>query len=242
MQPVLNPHATSYGLSASGRFRAVAPCTSMESAWHATESKISELYGEQDWRGVLRLEHDALVAAKAIQSRWPEVACGIYSMLADAHFEVGNYDELQTLHQNCLALAEELENSEMEAQALIDNASFQSHIKNYEKAIELIQLSLPKWRAARNSLGEGIAHESLGQLYALQRHYAEAIPHLEPALELARSMGDTLRQEQVAVSFLKFSTNGYSIFVLQTAGAVDVIFPITALRALSRVCMCTGAT
>jgi len=168
--PLLHP-ASSYGLSASGRFRAVAPRKAMPAAWHSTETKLTHLYGLQDWSGVLELEHDADMAARAILADWPEVSLAMYSMLADCRMALGNHDQVILWHERCLEAARLVGNDELEAKSLASVAEFFQSVKNYNKAIDLLTLSLPLWNKAADRAGEGRAHNRLGSLYALVSDY-----------------------------------------------------------------------
>ena len=40
-------------LYVTARFRALAPRQAMSSKWHSIETKLTELYGLQDWQGKL---------------------------------------------------------------------------------------------------------------------------------------------------------------------------------------------
>jgi hypothetical protein len=142
--PLLNS-ASSYGLSASGRFRAVAPRKAMPALWHSTENKLTHLYGLQDWSGVVELEHDVSLAARAVLADWPEVSLAMYSMLADCRRALGNNDQVILWHERCIEAARHVGNDELEAKTLASVAEFSQSVKNYHKAIDLLKLSLPLW-------------------------------------------------------------------------------------------------
>ena len=149
--PMRSSSATTYGLTPAQRFRAVAPRRATEARWHSTESKLTELYGAQDWRTLLELEKEAVMAARAVHADWPEVAHGIYSMLVDTHSALGDQNKVLELQDLALQMAREVGNVEMEAQTLVDMADFNHFsIKNFGKALELLLASLPLWEKLMN--------------------------------------------------------------------------------------------
>jgi tetratricopeptide (TPR) repeat protein len=170
----------------------------MEARWHTTESRLTELYGAQDWKGVLQIEKDAVLAARAVHPDWPEVAYGIYSMLSDTHSELGDPNKVLELQGFTLQMAREVGNREMEATTLVDMADFNhASIKNNAKALDLLQASLPLWEHLDNGVALFKCHTSLGQLYAIRKEYASAIRHYQSSLHHARALENQSWQAQV---------------------------------------------
>ena len=173
----------------------VEPRAPMPVKWHSIEAELTARSTACDWRGVLRMEDEALVAAKALRPDWPERTIGIYNQFSDCYRELRQPDKALEYSGLSLTVAEQTGNSEMEAQILLDRADFyEFSLKNICKASLCLEQSLRARREANDRSGELRVRVKLGKILLRQDKFAKALEHNKEALLIARELRDTQLQ------------------------------------------------
>ena len=169
----------------------IVPADPLPIEFQSVETELTTRWADQDWRGVLGIESQALAASLAIRKKWPIAAFSILSMLFDCHKFLCNHDKAVVLLKESRSVIEAAENMELEAKFLEEAAEFYLHsCKDIPTALEYWQDGLAVYQRMGDSRGAGNAHTNLGRLHLLQNNLAEALMHNEEALMIAKDLAD----------------------------------------------------
>ena len=100
----------------------IVPADPLPIEFQSVETELTTRWADQDWRGVLGIESQALAASLAIRKKWPIAAFSILSMLFDCHKTLCNHDKAVVLLKESRSVIEAAENMELEAKFLEEAA------------------------------------------------------------------------------------------------------------------------
>ncbi|MEM6255228.1 MAG: CHAT domain-containing tetratricopeptide repeat protein [Cyanobacteria bacterium P01_D01_bin.156] len=111
----------------------------------------------------------------------------VLGLLANAHEGLGNYERTAELHQQSLALAQQLADPQLIAVAHVNLGATYARLGNYERAIEHYTTSLELFKSGGDIQGITYALNNLGAAYYVQGQPSLAIDQLQQALTIAEA-------------------------------------------------------
>lgn len=103
---------------------------------------------------------------------------------------LGQYDSALKLHQQALAIYQELGDRPGEATTLNNLGQVYANFKQADQALQFYQQALALYKQVGDRTGEGVALSNLGHIYEQQGNHAQALKFYQQALAIHREVGD----------------------------------------------------
>lgn len=110
--------------------------------------------------------------------------------LGDAHDRMGNHEIAIGHYQNCLEIAEEIDDIDNIAGSLVNLGLAYFYLENYEEALDYSRLGLEIAREIGNREFEANALNNLGLIYSKLKQYQLAIDYYHFSLEVKSKLND----------------------------------------------------
>ena len=180
------------GAARGGAARAGATPTrrGMTAEQNSLHTRLSELEGDNDWLGVMALEHEAQALVRELRGTNPGLAGKINSVLGNGFQLTGDYVRSRELHEQHRAICEELGDSAGVAAACCNLGNCYECTGNYGRAGELHQQSRTICEALGDRAGVARACGNLGVCYYRTGDYGRARELHEQRRKMAEEMGD----------------------------------------------------
>ena len=120
---------------------------------------------------------EARVVAAAVQTSMPSKATWVYCTLGNAYKSLGGYAKAIEYHTQCLAIAKEVGDREVEGNAYEDLGCAYGSQGDFTKAIEYKTQHLAIAKEVGDRAGEGGVHGNQGNAYEPQGDFSQAIEY-----------------------------------------------------------------
>ncbi|HEY9805495.1 MAG TPA: tetratricopeptide repeat protein, partial [Candidatus Obscuribacterales bacterium] len=110
------------------------------------------------------------------------------------YVSVGKYDQALKLHQQALAIYQELGDRAGEATTQNNLGQVYDHQKQPDQALKFYQQALQLYKQVGDRTGEGVALSNLGHAYEQQGQNAQALKFYQQALAVHREVGDRVNE------------------------------------------------
>jgi CHAT domain-containing protein len=165
--------------------------------------------GLQEYTKVIAYYQQSIATAREAKDEWR--AAKVLSALGSLYHEsLNNYQKALEYYQQGLQVAEKLQNSELQIEALLNTARALRALAlssvEYQKVIELAQQGLKLAQDTQNRAGEARALGILGMTYNSMKDYPKAIELLQQSLAIAKDTKDEYRESDTLTAL----SNTYS--------------------------------
>lgn len=137
--------------------------------------------------------------AYAEQQQRPEYQTLLLTTLAGIYLNQGAIEEALGVMQEAISIAEANPSANINTVSIYYQLGWvYRHLEDYPAAIDALNTALDLTRRANAADGQMILLRDIGLMYAFQGQYAEAITYYEPALDIARTLGDSAAEDDLA--------------------------------------------
>ena len=153
-------------------------------------TRLGELQAEDDWLGVVALEHEAQKLVRALRDTNPGLAGKINSVLGNGFHATGDYSRARELHEKHRGICEELGDRAGVAAACGNLGNCYYNTGDYARARELYEQHRGFCEEMGDRAGVATACGHLGICYFSTGDYARACEMHEQAREVSEALGD----------------------------------------------------
>jgi tetratricopeptide (TPR) repeat protein len=160
--------------------------------WQLACSLRTFLFLRAHWHDQVAVNHAALTAARRLADLRAQAL--VHSGLADAHAELGRFDDARTHHGQALDLSVQSGDQAMEARAHLALSYVWQLQDQLALALEHSQEGLDLYVSIGHRQGQAIALSQIGWAHALIGDYQDALICSQQALTLLQELGDLYAQ------------------------------------------------